>query len=283
MDKKDLEYLRQWIGRSETAEDMITPGLVRRFQAMLSGKVVMADAMPPPCLHWCLGPPAVPEEETGPDGHPTRGGFLPPVPLERRLWGGGNIEFVSPLETGDHVHRKSTIASVDVKQGKSGEFVVVGIDHVHETSRGIAIRERQDIIYSEMKEKKDERQAENGKVASAAAHSNSLEATTLFMFRYSALTFNGHRIHYDRKHAMEREGYPGLVFHGPLQATLLAIFASHTAGLLLKQFSYRGVAPLFGGDTFTINAQDIDEQGKMELWCANSQGRQTMLAIASFR
>lgn len=280
MTEIEIEHLRQWIGRSELAEDIITPGLLARFRATLADKAGPDEEDIPLCLHWCLAPAAVHENRTGPDGHPARGGFLPPVPLERRMWGGGDIRFVMPFESGDLVVRTSTIASVEAKAGSSGPLVIVGVDHEYSTERGLAVQERQNLVYRNPGSAPAPSRSRTS--ARQAFRTREIEASTLFMFRYSALTFNGHRIHYDRDYAMNEEGYPGLVFHGPLQATLLANFAREVGQGELAEFSYKGVSPLFGGEVFTVNSAHV-EDGTAELWCADHNGMETMIATARFR
>jgi 3-methylfumaryl-CoA hydratase len=220
--------------------------------------------------------------ELGPDGHPSRGGFLPPVPLPRRMWAGGELEFVDTLRVGDEATRTSRIADVTMKTGSTGVLCFVSVDHLITTSRGTAIRERQDIVY---------RDVPAGAQAPAAAkpaapppsaqHRESHMADPVLLFRYSALTFNGHRIHYDRDYVTKVEGYPGLIFHGPMQAAFLVEFAARLhGGAPPKKFSYRGVQPLFEGSEFSINANETGDG--MELWTANSAGQPTMKATATW-
>jgi 3-methylfumaryl-CoA hydratase len=218
----------------------------------------------------------------GPDGHPARGGFLPPVPLPRRMWAGGRLEFIDAVRVGDVVTRTSRIGDVALKQGSTGQLCFVTVEHTLATPRGVAIRERQDIVYREP--------PPAGAVApagptaagpTAAAHSRRHMADPVLLFRYSALTFNGHRIHYDRTYVTQVEGYPGLIVHGPLQAALLAEFAAeHHGGRPPATFAYRGVQPLFDGGEFSLNANAAD--ATMELWAANGGGTPTMKATATW-
>ena len=283
-DTLDLDHLRQWIGRSTEASDIVTAQLVRGLRATLFleiGAPKHGDAAPS-TVHWCLAQPVFPMAELGPDGHPARGGFLPPVPLPRRMWAGGELEFLDTLRVGDEVTRTSQISDVTMKPGSSGPLCFVSVAHVVATSRGIAIRERQDIVYRELA---------SGPTGAApakppappppAAHRESHMADPVLLFRYSALTFNGHRIHYDRDYVTKVEGYPGLVFHGPLQAALLVEYAARLhGGAAPKKFSYRGVQPLFDGSEFSVNANTTAEG--MELWTANSAAMPTMKANAAW-
>jgi 3-methylfumaryl-CoA hydratase len=278
----DLDHLRQWIGRTDAASDIVTAQLVRGLRATLFldiGAPKPGDAAPF-TVHWCLAQPVAPMSELGPDGHPTRGGFLPPVPLPRRMWAGGELEFLDTLRVGDEVTRSSTISDVTMKTGSTGPLCFVAVEHVITTSRGVAIRERQDIVYRELtRGPQPAAPAKPPSPPSAAAHRESHMADPVLLFRYSALTFNGHRIHYDRDYVTKVEGYPGLVFHGPMQAALLVECAARLhGGVAPKKFSYRGVQPLFDGGEFSVNA-DTSADG-IELWTANAAAMPTMKASA---
>jgi 3-methylfumaryl-CoA hydratase len=278
----DIGHLRQWIGREERKADTITPSLVERFQATLGPSAASAAGVAPLAIHWCLAPPAVPSDALGPDGHPARGGFLPPVPLPRRMWAGGKLEFHHPLGIGADVTRVSRIADVAHKTGRSGELVFVTVAHSIESDGRIAIMERQDIVYRAIEEAADRPAPQpDPPAARVADHTEAIDATTTLLFRYSALTFNGHRIHYDLDYARNVEGYPGLIVHGPLQATLMLHMATRlNERREVREFSYRGVSPLFHGAAFTVNASRSDEG--QDLWCADHQGRVTMTASAGF-
>ncbi len=279
----DIDHLRTWIGRQEEKTDIVTAQLVAGLRATLFldiGEPKTGDAAPF-TTHWCLAPAVYPMDKLGPDGHPTRGGFLPPVPLPRRMWAGGEIAFIEPLRVGDKVTRSSTIKDVTVKTGSTGTLCFVAVDHVISTQRGEAIRERHDIVYRDMP-------APGATVVAAkppaappkAKHSESHFADAVLLFRYSALTFNGHRIHYDRDYTTKVEGYPGLIFHGPMQAALLVEMAAKLrGGRAPDKFVYRGLQPLFDGADFTVNGNEID--GGLNLWIANARGEPTMRGTAS--
>lgn len=281
-DPIDIDHLKSWIGRTDEAVDRIDPRLVRSFLATLDrdpGDMSEGDPVPL-CLHWCLAPPVMPNSATGPDGHPARGGFLPPVPLPRRMWAGGELRFLAPLVVGDRVTRRSRIEAVELKQGRSGPLCFVTVRHDILASAVVAIEERQDIVY---------RAAEPAGAAPAArpeaAETATADVTRAFdpsplaLFRYSALTFNGHRIHYDRRYCLEEENYPGLVVHGPLQATLLVQLAADTLGRTPAVFSYRGVMPLFDGEAMDLNARRDGDN--CELWSSGADGVRRMQATAS--
>jgi 3-methylfumaryl-CoA hydratase len=283
-DKPDLDHLRQWIGRSNEASDTVTAQLVKGLRATLFmevGAPKPGDAAPF-TTHWCLAQPVHPMSELGPDGHPTRGGFLPPVPLPRRMWAGGELEFSEALRVGDEATRTSRIADVTMKTGSTGVLCFVSVEHLIATPRGIAIRERQDIVYRDVPTgPQPPAPAKTAAAPPAAQHRESHMADPVLLFRYSALTFNGHRIHYDRDYATRVEGYPGLIFHGPMQAAFLVEFAARLhGGAAPKKFTYRGMQPLFEGSEFSINANKTD--GGMELWVANSSGQPTMKANATW-
>lgn len=282
-DKLDLAHLRQWIGRTEEASDVVTAQFVKALRATLfmePGAPRPGDAAPL-TAHWCLAQPVAPMAALGPDGHPARGGFLPPVPLPRRMWAGGRLEFIDRLRVGDAVTRLSRIADVKEKHGGSGRLCFVAVEHTITTPRGVAIRERQDIVYREPPAADAAPARSASAAAPSASHSRRHMADPVLLFRYSALTFNGHRIHYDRDYVVGIEGYPGLVVHGPLQAALLAEFAAeHRDGRPPATFDYRGVQPLFDGAEFTLNANPADDA--MELWTADTAGTPTMKASATW-
>ncbi|MGJ4966772.1 FAS1-like dehydratase domain-containing protein [Bradyrhizobium sp. HKCCYLRH3061] len=280
-DTVDLDHLRQWIGRSAEATDLVTPQLTKGLRATLFldiGEPTTGD-IAPYTVHWCLGQPVFPHDQLGPDGHPTRGGFLPPVPLPRRMWAGGEVQFVDPLRVGDVATRVSTITDVTLKSGSTGQLCFVSVEHVVSTSRGVAIRERQDIVYRDMGGA-PAAPAKAPPPPPVAQHSETRVSDAVLLFRYSALTFNGHRIHYDRDYVTRVEGYPGLIFHGPLQAALLVEFAARLKGKPPARFTYRGVQPLFEGSEFSVNANDKD--GGLELWTANAEGQPTMKGTATW-
>ena len=197
-----------------------------RYRHRATGEGPARDAVPgdrraeagdaaPFTVHWCLAQPVFPMSELGPDGHPDRGGFLPPVPLPRRMWAGGELEFFEPLRVGDEVTRTSRIADVTMKTGSTGVLCFVSVEHLITTPRGIAIRERQDIVYRDMSTTQPAAPAKAPPPPPVAKHRESHMADPVLLFRYSALTFNGHRIHYDRDYVTKVEGYPGLIVPRP--------------------------------------------------------------------
>lgn len=278
----DEAHLQTWVGKTMRGHDRITPQLIRAFRATLDrdlGEPKDGD-LAPHAIHWCLSQPTVPMHEIGEDGHPARGGFLPPVALPRRMWAGGRIQFHAPLHIGDEVERVSTVKSVNVKNGKSGTLCFVVVEHRCSTVRGLALVEEHDIVY---------RGAESGSSAPTkqddmpqAEVTREIDANPVLLFRYSALTFNGHRIHYDREYVTKVEGYPGLIVHGPLQATLLVDLANGMQPAReLKSFSFRAVKPLFDGGTFTVNGA-MQDGTRAKLWTASGAGAH-MLGDAEWR
>ncbi|MDF1819647.1 MAG: MaoC family dehydratase N-terminal domain-containing protein [Immundisolibacteraceae bacterium] len=280
MESLDIDHLKTWIGETETVEDQITASLIDRFRATFYDKLWPTGDAAPLGLHWCLAPPAAPGNALGPDGHPRRGGFLPPVPLPSRMWAGGDLTFHEPLRAGDRVTRSSRIANVILKQGKSGPLVFVTIDHQCSVDGTLAVSERQDIVYKQAIAKPSATQIESPE-PSVDADADALTVNAVDLFRYSALTFNGHRIHYDREYAQSEEGYPGLVVHGPFQGTLLMNRAAELCGGVPARFSFRGVAPLFDQTPFWLRASTTADGG--EVWCEGVDGNPTMKAEFSAR
>ena len=272
-----IDELRRWIGREETCGDVITTALAERFDATLGLDTTPGAGAPAPRLiHLCLGLPAVPGEALGPDGHPARGGFLPPVPLGNRMWAGGRFAFEGSLRVGDTITRTSRIDDVTLKQGRSGPLCFVTLTHRVAGPAG-AVTERQDIVYRD-----GTAVARPAEAAGTGQWRRIVDASPVTLFRYSAITFNGHRIHYDQPYATGTEGYPGLVVHGPLQATWLYHFAAELRdGAPPDGFEFRSRAPLFDTDTVTLNAAMRDD-GSMALWTAAADGPAAMDATAQW-
>lgn len=277
----DIDHLRSWIGREEVASDVLTPWICAAFRATLDLEAIgpAAGDAAPPAIHWVLAQPAVRMRDMGADGHPARGGFLPDVPLPRRMWAGGRLETKDAIRVGDHVTRHSRIVDVTLKEGRSGRLCFVIVEHRISTQRGLALIERQDIVYRDFDSGRKANADDPLGEARPAQWRRLVSADPVLLFRYSALTFNGHRIHYDRRYCEEVEGYPGLIVHGPLQATLLLHLAGETRdGVPPRDFTFRGVRPLFDGPSFSVNAR-LEDDG-LELWIADASERETMKASA---
>jgi 3-methylfumaryl-CoA hydratase len=280
----DIESLRQWIGRQDRAADRVEPRLVRSLRATLDqdpGEPKEGDRAPL-AVHWCLAPPIAIASGLGSDGHPARGGFLPPVPLPRRMWAGSTLEIGDDLQVGDDVERVSRIADVTLKEGRTGPLCFVTVDHIFSTRRGAAVREKQSIVYRDVERQQAAAEAKPATQPSKTpTWQRKVHGDPVLLFRYSALTFNGHRIHYDRSYCIEKEGYPGLIVHGPLQATLLLMLAaSAREGATPRRFEFRAVNPLFDGANFTVNA--VAEGEGLDLWVADLNSRRTMMARADW-
>ena len=275
--------LRQWIGRTESRRDLISGWPVKALAATLDRQdPEPADGSPvPDGGHWLYFLDAKPASELGSDGHPARGGFLPPVPLPRRMWAGGRIDFVRPLRIGEAAQRDSEILKVEEKSGASGKLVFVTVRHTVMGSGEIAIIEEQDIVYRDAAKPGDA--PPPGKTAPCAPEwSRCMKPDPVLLFRYSALTFNGHRIHYDKDYATGEEHYHGLVVHGPLQTTLLLDLCRRYGGRPLKRLEYRAMSPLFHDHTFTVNGHPEADGTKAELWTANADGHYAMRGTAHF-
>src|SRR5437763_13670239 len=236
-------------------------------------------------MHWCLAPPMVPQSRLGPDGHPARGDFLPPVPLPRRMWAAGRLEFFDPLRVGDRVARHSKFADVNVKEGRSGRLCFVAVEHEISTGRGLALKERHDIVYRDAPSGNASKQnAPAREEPRKAQWSKTKVADAVMLFRYSALTFNGHRIHYDRQYVTQEEGYPGLIVHGPLIATLLMdLLRREMPGADVASFRFKAVRPTFDLHAFHVSGQPQAAGKTVRLWASDHEGWLTMDATAVLR
>lgn len=277
----DIDHLRSWIGRQQERADAITPRLAQSFNAIFDADLDIRPGDAAPIgIHWCLAPDIVPMKGLGPDGHPARGGFLPPVPFPRRMWAGGELVSSGQFQVGDEVTKHSIIEDVALKTGRSGALVFVTVRHEYRTARGVVLQERQDIVYREQETKPSTAApASNAEPQPQADRIETVEATSPLLFRYSAITFNGHRIHYDLDYVTKEEGYPGLIFHGPLQATYLLRLAAAIGGTAPGRFSFRSVKPLFAGGEVTLNAKR--DEAVLSLWVSDQSGQMTMTASAS--
>jgi 3-methylfumaryl-CoA hydratase len=276
----DLPYLRQWIGRDEYSDDILTPALAARFHATLGfgGEPPQIGDAAPGLIHFCLCQPAVPMDGLSEDGHPSRGGFLPPVPLPRRMWAASEIAFPGALRVGDTIRRQSRVADITVKSGRSGTLCFVMVDHEIMANGAVAITERQTIVYRGAPGKADTQPVKPP--VPIGVTTEMIDVSPALLFRYSALTFNAHRIHYDLPYAVETEGYAGLVVHGPLQSTLLIQLAARCRdGAMPAAFSFRGMAPAIGGQRLGVHAGAVQDDA-VELWTAPAGGAVAMRATA---
>jgi len=269
----DIDHLRQSIGRSTEREAVVSPAPFEGLAALLDYPAPPWPAgQLPPLGHWLAFLPSAAQSQLGEDGHPRLGGFLPPIPLPRRMWAGSRVEFLQPLQLTTPLRQKTTIADIALKSGGSGAFMRVTLQHEVFEGAELAVREHQDLIY---------RPAAGPARASPAAASppptlasdyqRAVSPDPTLLFRFSALTFNAHRIHYDRDFARDVEGYPGLVVHGPLQAMLLIdLYQRYRPVAPIAQFSCRAQRPLFEGAPFTLKGRKTTDGAA--LWTEDAQG-----------
>ena len=275
--------LRDWVGRTDSRSDVATGWPAAALAATLDRhdpEPKSGDALPPG-WHWLYFLEAAPASELGPDGHPKRGGFLPPVALPRRMWAGGRIEFRRPLRVGDDIRRESTIVSIEPKQGRSGSLVFVTVRHSVSAGAELAVIEEHDIVYREATKPGDPPPLAEP-APREASWRRELIADPVMLFRYSALTFIGQRIHYDLDYCRNAEGYPGLVVHGPLQVILFLDLLRRHEARPVKRLEYRALHPLFHFEAFTINGTPSRDASRTDLWTANRAGNYAMTGTAYF-
>ncbi len=270
---------QDWIGKSEEVADVLAAAPAQRMAATLNLPEAFVTGTPLlPLWHWLYLVPAVRMDRTASDGHAMRGDFLPPVSLPRRMWAGGRIAFHRPLHIGEKALKKSTVADITNKQGKSGDLVFVLVRHEIIGEQGLALLEEQDIVYRGPANGDDSPPPAQPAPAEAQ-WSSEIDPDSVLLFRYSALTFNSHRIHYDRDYCIYVEGYPGLVVHGQLTATLLLHeLRAHTPNRAVKNFGFRAVTALYDHQPFHLEGR-IDGDEAM-LWALNDEGGLAMQATA---
>jgi 3-methylfumaryl-CoA hydratase len=276
----DLNHLRTWIGKSRAEDDLILARHARLMAATVDypgAERIRDGERLPPLWHWIFFLEGLSPGELGRDGHPARGGFLPPVPLSNRMWAGGRLSFLAPVRIGSAVRKESSILKVDHKQGRSGELVFVTVLHELKSQEGaVLIREEHDIVYKDPTPPGQSAAPPSG--APMAQHHKTVTPTSTMLFRYSALTFNGHRIHYDVDYCREVEGYSNLVIHGPLNATLLANYAEEVTDKQLREFRYRALNPALLGVSLRLGANVETE--RLALHVALPDGKISMEAEA---
>ena len=273
-----------WVGREEERTERMLDSAVQALAATLDLHAAPAAGEPlPPGWQWLFFNPVVRRSGLGADGHPRRGGFLPPIELPRRMWAGSRIQYRAPLPVDSEATRRSRILKVENKVGKRGSLWFVTVQHTTLAGGETCIVEEQDIVYREATPPGAAPAAPVQRFDGEAQWSRTVEPDTTLLFRYSALTFNGHRIHYDQAYARDEEGYPDLVVHGPLTATLLQQLAlEHGAGRALARFEFRGVSPLLVGRSFQLEGREA-EGGALVLWARGPEGELAMSATAAFR
>lgn len=274
MSEIDLDALAPWLGRTETSEDVLTQGLIDKFRATFGPHLWGGAGDVPLGIHWCIALDTVPAAALSEDGHAARGGILPPVPLPARMWAGGDVTHIAPLTIGETFTRRSSIGDITAKQGRSGALVFVTIEHEYFSGNRLCIREQQSIVFRKITAPRPVKSAPGA--GDPATLRSSLTPDPVLLFRYSALTFNAHRIHYDHVYATEAEAYSGLVVHGPLQATLLLNLAADALKTSPHRFSFRGLAPLTLPCELQLHNEGTETSGTV--WCQDQNGLRSFSA-----
>jgi 3-methylfumaryl-CoA hydratase len=279
----DIAHLQTWIGRAQSLTETIAPFPSNALAATLDrpDPPYGIGTPLPPLWHWLHFLVAGPLAEAGPDGHPARGGFLPPVPLPRRMWAGSRLRFVAPLRIGDEATKTSTVTSVTMKDGRTGPLVFVTVRHIVGVGSATAIEEEHDIVYRG-NAPAGSTTPDPPTAPTNAEFERTIAPDPVLLFRYSALTFNSHRIHYDQPYVTGVEGYPGLIMHGPLIATLLLdnLRRAHPERRV-AEFVFRAVSPLFDTDRFSVCGRLAPEGHSAQLWARRTDGGLAMDATAS--
>ena len=281
-----LTHLQSWQGRTHSLQDSITAAPLHGLHALLDldDQTLAPDFELPPLWHWMYFLPTTPQHDLGSDGHPRKGGFLPPVPLPRRMWAGGRVDWYRPLRLGESIERVSSIQQVSHKHGRSGELLFVQVEHAISHHQGLALKEVHDIVYRPL-------QTHGSPVVASpelppAQWEAQVVPDDVVLFRYSALTFNSHRIHYDRKYATETEGYPGLVVHGPLMATWLMTLLRQHCQQPVASLYYKAHKPVFEtADRLPLRlcGAPADDGQSAQLWLQDSHGHVAMHAQVVFQ
>jgi 3-methylfumaryl-CoA hydratase len=277
-----IDELRRWIGRTDTSDDTVTLTPARALAATLDRGMTFerGDALPPP-WHWLYFLPISPLSEAGPDGHPKRGGFLPPVPLPRRMWAGSRMEFFRPLRVGESIRRVSRIADVSLKEGRTGSLVFVKVRHDITAASESLLTDEHDIVYRDLP-REDEAAPPPKDAPTDHAWQREIRPDPVLLFRFSALTFNSHRIHYDHPYVTQVEGYPGLIVHGPLLATLLLdLLLRERPRVTVMRFEFRAVKPVFDTTPFFVCGRPAQDGANVALWAKDAEGRLCMDASAT--
>jgi len=280
----DLPTLQSWIGKSREEQDQLNLAPMRAMAALLDRDpdAIAPHTALPPLWHWLYFLSPARQSDLAADGHPRKGDFLPPVPLNSRMWAGGRLHFQQDLRGGEQIARVSTIRSIDAKPGRSGQLVFVCVAHEISGENGPAIREEHDIVYRDRSAAGATQALPPGRPAPRAwDFCASYNADPTLLFRYSALTFNAHRIHYDRDYVIKEEGYPGLLVHGPLLATLLTeLLRANQPTQAIQSFEFRAIRPVFDSRDFRVCGSLT--AGGADLWVADQDNFLCMQANAVF-
>lgn len=279
-----MQKFSEWIGNKKITEDRCEERSIHMLQTLFNKKDQPVTEMPH-LFHWMNFLHVVNQSEIAADGHPKKGGFLPPIPFPRRMWAGSRLEFIQPILVGQELRRVSEISDIQFKQGKNGDLYFVTLNHLIYANNILVIKEEQDIVYKQETPSSHEKATvsttpEKNQLNYSFKKQYSVDTTALF--RYSALTFNGHKIHYDRPYATQVEGYPGLVVHGPLLATLLMqTLHDQYPTKKIKSFEFRAIKPVFDFNEFYI-CGDVQAQ-TAELWIEHIDGQIAMKAKVTFQ
>ena len=280
--KVDIEHLRKWIGKIDNVTDYVTPIVEQRYRATLNMDIGNPKDGEPVTsgLHWMLGWNLVKNDELGVDSHPALGEFLPPVPLPRRMWAGSEIKVLKPIRVGDKVVKQSTVADIQVKEGRTGLLCFVTAEYNFLVNDEVTINEKHNIVYRDIS-KSGGGSGYSKEIPERADLSEKIFMHPTILFRYSAIGFVGHRIHYDHPYTVNEENYPGLIVHGPLQATYLLRAAEKLMGKQVKSFTHKVMAPVFANSEYMVGVDKMDD-GSVSCWGATKEFGVTMRAEAKF-
>ncbi len=280
--KVDIDHLRKWIGKIDNVTDYVTPIVEQRYRATLNMDIGNPKHGEPVTsgLHWMLGWNLVKNDELGVDSHPALGEFLPPVPLPRRMWAGSEIKVLKPIRVGDKVVKQSTVADIQVKEGRTGLLCFVTAEYNFLVNDEVTINEKHNIVYRDIS-KSGGGSGYSKEIPERADLSEKIFMHPTILFRYSAIGFVGHRIHYDHPYTVNEENYPGLIVHGPLQATYLLRAAEKLMGKQVKSFTHKVMAPVFANSEYMVGVDKMDD-GSVNCWGATKEFGVTMRAEAKF-
>ena len=280
--KVDIDHLRKWIGKIDNVTDYVTPIVEQRYRATLNMDIGNPKDGEPVTsgLHWMLGWNLVKNDELGVDSHPALGEFLPPVPLPRRMWAGSEIKVLKPIRVGDKVVKQSTVADIQVKEGRTGLLCFVTAEYNFLVNDEVTINEKHNIVYRDIS-KSGGGSGYSKEIPEKADLSEKIFMHPTILFRYSAIGFVGHRIHYDHPYTVNEENYPGLIVHGPLQATYLLRAAEKLMGKQVKSFTHKVMAPVFANSEYMVGVDKMDDRS-VSCWGATKEFGVTMRAEAKF-
>jgi len=280
--KVDIDHLRKWIGKIDNVTDYVTPIVEQRYRATLNMDIGNPKHGEPVTsgLHWMLGWNLVKNDELGVDSHPALGEFLPPVPLPRRMWAGSEIKVLKPIRVGDKVVKQSTVADIQVKEGRTGLLCFVTAEYNFLVNDEVTINDKHNIVYRDIS-KSGGGSGYSKEIPEKADLSEKIFMHPTILFRYSAIGFVGHRIHYDHPYTVNEENYPGLIVHGPLQATYLLRAAEKLMGKQVKSFTHKVMAPVFANSEYMVGVDKMDD-GSVSCWGATKEFGVTMRAEAKF-